>query len=173
MRLVAGRAKSRALDPPDARDSMAGLWRGSRRAAADARASAVPRAGSGTWGPWSVAGCACSARSRRSRIQPVTGAVSARFQGVRAAKPNGARKIFWKFSERVRPPSTVPSARSAEIGTGGVSPGPSTARAGCGMPGPLGCERAEHARPSVPVPVNHRPKNARIYRDGRNNEKQT
>ncbi len=41
---------SRALEPPDASDSTAGLWRGSRSAAADARASAVPRAGSGTGG---------------------------------------------------------------------------------------------------------------------------
>ncbi len=88
----------------------------------DARASAVPRAGSGTWGPWSVAGGACSARSRRSRIHPVMGAVSARFQGVRAAKPNRAREIFWKFSERVRPPSKVPSARASETGAGGASP---------------------------------------------------
>jgi len=122
--------KSRAVESPDARDGTAGLWRRSRSAVADARAGAVPRAGSGTSGPWSVAGCGCSARSRRSGIQPVTGAVSPsrRFRvktiarppqngtGHARARPHGecvqnpasgvntsprAREIFWKFSQRV------------------------------------------------------------------------
>ena len=109
--------------------------------AADARTGAVPGASSGTPGPCSVAKCACSARSRRSGIQPVTGAVSPsrrfrlRKSPPRALKrshggciqdpgsavnrsPEGPR-VFLKFPERVRPPSKVQNDSAPENGTGG------------------------------------------------------
>jgi len=99
-----------------------------RRAVEGSRGDNNRRAelGEGTWtraaarGAWSVPTCACSARSRRSGIQPVMGVVSARFRGVRTAKPNRAREIFWKFSERVRPPSKVKSDPASEKLAGGA-----------------------------------------------------
>ena len=112
----------RAMEAPNERGGTAGLSRGDRSAAADARAGEVPEAGSDSSGLWSVVECDCSARSSKSVSFPpaAQGVVSRSFRGVRTAKPGRDPRVFWKFSQRVPPPSKVQSDSAPENGTGGA-----------------------------------------------------